>query len=95
MVVKRVGPLSVAKNAAVLYAIFGLIAGAIFSLAAAAGAFASDSGAGAGIFGMLGVGSIIILPIFYGCLGFVGGLISSVLYNVIAGMVGGIQLDVE
>lgn len=97
MVVKRVGPLSVAKNAAVLYAILGLIVGAFFSLAAVAGAFTSgaDSGVAAGIAGIVGVGAIVIAPIFYACIGFVGALISCALYNVVAGMVGGIELDVE
>jgi hypothetical protein len=95
MVVKRVGPLSVAKNAAVLYAIFGVIAGAFVSLFAMAGSFASDSGAGAGIMGMLGVGSIVVFPIMYACMGFIGALIAAALYNVVSGMVGGIELDVE
>jgi hypothetical protein len=97
MVVKRVGPLSVAKNAAVLYAVLGLIMGGIFSLAAVAFPFsgADDSGAAAGIAGMLGVGAIVMFPIFYACMGFVGALIASALYNVVASMVGGIEIDVE
>ena len=99
MVVKRVGPLSVAKNAALLYAVLGLIFGALFSLAAMAGAFsaAGEEGGGlaAGMAGLFGVGAIVILPIFYACLGFVGALIMSVLYNIVASMVGGIELDVE
>jgi hypothetical protein len=44
---------------------------------------------------MVGVGAIIVLPIFYGGLGFVGTLIAAWLYNVIAGVVGGIELDVQ
>ena len=98
MVVKRVGPLSVAKNAAVLYAVIGLVFGALFSLFGMAGALAGggeNSGLGAGIMGMLGVGAIVILPIFYACLGFVGALIMTALYNIVASMVGGIELDVE
>ena len=95
MIVKRVGPLSVAKNAGVLYAVIGLIVGAFFSLFAVAGAFSRDSGAAAGIAGILGVGAIIMFPIFYACIGFVGSLIAAALYNVVAGMVGGIELDLE
>jgi hypothetical protein len=97
MIVKRVGPLSVAKNAAVLYAAIGLIVGALFSLAAAAGAFAGadDSGMAAGIAGIVGIGAIIIAPIAYACIGFVGALIGATLYNIVAGMVGGIELEVE
>jgi hypothetical protein len=44
---------------------------------------------------MLGVGAIFILPIFYGGIGFIGMLIAAWLYNVIAGFVGGIELDVQ
>jgi hypothetical protein len=99
MVVKRVGPLSVAKNAAVLYAILGLFVGGMFSLAAAAGAFAGSDGDGSGgaaaIAGLVGMGAIVIAPIVYACIGFVGALIACTLYNVIASMVGGIQIDVE
>ena len=95
MVVKRIGPLSVAKNVAVLYAVLGIIIGAFFSLAAVAGAFADDSGVGAGVAGIIGVGAIVAFPIFYACLGFIGALIAAALYNVVASMVGGVELDVE
>ena len=96
MVVKRVGPLSVAKISAVMYAVIGIIVGALFSLAGVAGALAgADSGAGAGIAGMIGVGAIVVFPIFYACIGFVGSLIAAALYNVLASMVGGVVIDVE
>jgi len=99
MVVKRVGPLSVAKNAAVLYAILGLIVGGLFSLAAMAGAFGAagsdNGGAAAAIAGVMGVGALIVAPIMYACFGFIGALIGAALYNVVAGIVGGIELDVE
>ena len=99
MVVKRVGPLSVAKNAAVLYAVLGLIVGGLFSLAAVAGAFSGaggdDRGVAAGIAGIVGVGAIVMFPIFYACIGFIGAIIACALYNVVASMVGGIELDVE
>ena len=46
------------------------------------------------MFGALfGVGAIILLPIFYGFFGFVGTLIMAALFNVAAGMVGGIEVD--
>ena len=95
MVVKRVGPLSVAKNAAVLYAVLGLIFGAMFSLAAMAGAFSQATEPVGMMAGLFGIGAIVILPIFYACMGFVGALIMCALYNVIAAMVGGIELDIE
>jgi hypothetical protein len=98
MVVKRVGPLSAAKVAAIIYAIFGLVFGGLMTLFGMAGALAGggeNSGLGAGIMGMVGVGAIVILPIFYACLGFVGTLIGAVLYNAVAGMVGGVEVDLQ
>ncbi|HUF48362.1 MAG TPA: hypothetical protein VMM93_11140 [Vicinamibacterales bacterium] len=97
MVIRRVDPVSVGKIAGLLYALMGLIVGALFSLVAMAGAsFGSGMGDGAPLAGMLfGVGAIIVLPIFYGVLGFVCTLIAAVLYNVVAGIGGGIRIDVE
>jgi hypothetical protein len=93
MVVRSVAPLSVAKVAGVLYALIGLVFGALFALAALAGAFAGADDSG--IMGsIMGVGAIVILPLFYGCMGFVTTLIGAWLYNLVAGMIGGIRFEV-
>ena len=93
MTITRVGPLSVAKVAGLLYVIMGLVFGAFVSLAAMVGAFAANDES-AGAFGALfGVGAIILLPIFYGCLGFVMTLIMAALFNVATGIVGGVEVD--
>jgi hypothetical protein len=95
MVIKRVGPVSCAKIAGTLYAILGLIMGGVFSLVALAGGFGSNTSE-AGAFGaIMGVGAVIVFPICYGAMGFVASLIGAWLYNALAGMVGGIQLDVQ
>lgn len=94
MVINRIGALSLAKVSGTLYAVLGLIVGALFSLIAMAGAVASG-GDEAGMFGALfGVGAIVVFPILYGCMGFIASLIGAWLYNVLAGMVGGVELDV-
>jgi hypothetical protein len=98
MVITRVGPLSVAKIAGVLYAIVGLIFGAFLSLiglAGMAGGLANDSPGGAAFGALFGVGAIIALPIFYGCLGFVMTLIMAALFNLGARLTGGVELDVR
>jgi hypothetical protein len=41
------------------------------------------------------VGSIILFPLFYGILGFIGGLIMAGLYNLLAGFVGGIEVELQ
>ena len=93
MVVRSVAPLSVAKVLGALYALIGLIVGAIIALAALVGGFAADQDAGL-MGSLMGVGAIVAFPLLYGGFGFVFTLIGAWLYNVIAGMVGGIELDV-
>jgi hypothetical protein len=97
MVINRVGPLSVAKVAGMLYAITGLFFGAIISLVALAGGMAANSEApGSAAIGMIfGVGAVVLLPIFYGCLGFVITLLMAALYNLVARTVGGVQVDMS
>jgi hypothetical protein len=93
MVVRSVAPLSVAKIAGVLYMLMGFIVGAFFALAALAGAFAGSDDAGF-IGSIMGVGAIVAFPLLYGCFGFVFTLIGAWLYNLVAGMVGGISIEV-
>ena len=95
MVIKRVGPVSCAKVSGLLYALIGLILGGIFSLIAlVGGAIAGATGSG-GMGMIMGVGAIVIFPILYACIGFVGTLIAAALYNLAAGMVGGIEMEVQ
>ena len=97
MVINRVGPLSIAKLAGMLYAILGLIFGAIISLIALAGGMAANSDdPGAAVMGAIfGAGAVIVLPILYGGMGFVMTLLMAALYNVTARIVGGVQIDVS
>jgi hypothetical protein len=79
-----------------MYAAMGLIFGALFAFIGVIGsslAPRSDQGA---LFGaMFGVGAIVALPLFYGVLGVVIGALSAWLYNVFAGVVGGIEVQLE
>ena len=93
MTITRVGPLSCAKVAGLLYVIVGLVFGAFVSLASMAGGLAANNEAGSTFGALFGVGAIILIPIFYGCLGFVMTLIGAFLFNLCAGMVGGIEVD--
>lgn len=95
MVIKRIGPMSCARITGTLYAALGLVLGAIFSLVAVAGGFASDNSDAAGLGAMVGVAAIIIFPILYGCIGFVATIVGVWRYNVMAGLVGGIEMDVQ
>ncbi len=95
MVIRRVGPLSAAKIAGMLYALIGLVIGAFISLIGIAGSLGSNELEGAALGAVFGAGAIVIAPILYGCLGFVTTLIMAALYNLLAGAVGGIEIDVQ
>lgn len=98
MVLKRVGVMSCAKISGAMYALIGLIAGVIFALFSLVGAgFAAAAAEDASpLLGMIfGVGAVVILPVFYGAIGFCGGLISAALYNWLAGLVGGIEVELQ
>jgi len=99
MVIRRVGVGSAAKVGGALYAVIGLIIGlfvAAFSLLGAG--IAAQAGAGdvpSFIGPLFGVGAIIFAPIFYGILGLIGFALAAAIYNLVAGMTGGLELDVE
>lgn len=94
--IRSVEPFSLAKILGVLYAGIGLIFGALFSLVSLFG-FMGGMAAGEGrAFGMLfGVGAIVILPVFYGIVGLIGGLIAGFLFNIAAKIGGGLVIDLE
>jgi hypothetical protein len=96
MELKRVGPWSVARVCGTMYAAMGLIFGALFACVALVGGSLAQRNNDAGAFGALfGVGAIVVLPLFYGVAGVVFGALSAWLYNVFAGMVGGIEVQLE
>jgi hypothetical protein len=99
---RTIGPVSCAKVAAIIYGVMGLIFGAFFSLLSLLGVFASGfgpdapQGPGAPFFGLLfGIGAIIVFPVMYACLGAIGGVIMAGAYNLVARLVGGIELEIE
>jgi len=91
MVIHRVGPLSSAKVVGLLYTILGLAMGALFSLVAAVGGFGHRGPAGA----FFGVAAVVVLPVTYGVMGFVMTLIMAALYNALAKLVGGVEIDLR
>lgn len=101
MVVRHIGVWSVSRLYGALCAALGLLFGAIFALIAAVGGMAgamreSGTGLGSGSLGaMFGVGAIIVFPLLYGVFGLVGGAIGASLYNLFAGMFGGIELETQ
>ena len=83
---KRVDPISVAKIAGTLYAIIGLFVGGVFFLFSLVGVLANQGDMALGAVG--GLVMMVVFPVIYGVLGFVGVLIGAVIFNLVASMVG-------
>jgi len=83
VVLKKIGVMSFAVIYAIMMAIFGLILGIGYAIMP-----------GSPLSG-LGIYAIILVPIMYAAIGFVGGAISALLYNVLAKWVGGVKLEIK
>jgi len=101
MTINRVGPVSCARIAGVIYAALGLLIGGLFSLFALLGMAFRGAELGRGqnplaplTGAVIGIGAVIAFPIFYGVMGFVFAWIGAWLYNLVASRVGGIEIDI-
>lgn len=81
--IRRFGVLQTAKVVGALYALLGLVFVPIFLLIS----MVSPRQEG------LGAGLALSMPILYGVLGFVFAAISCAIYNFVAGLVGGIEVE--
>lgn len=83
--IRRFGIGQTAKVVAVLYAIMGLVFVPIFLIVAMFSPKESNVGAG----------MALALPILYGVCGFIFTAIGCALYNVVAGWVGGVEVELD
>ena len=100
--IKRIAPLQAGKMLGVLYACLGLIFLPFIALAALAGAFAQQAQhpqGGPAVPAVVATGVMIgfgiMMPVVYGVMGFVFGVIGAAIYNLIASWIGGIEVEVE
>jgi hypothetical protein len=95
MTLNRIGVLSSARITGILYAAIGLLIGIFFALfSLIAGAAAGAQGEGGAIPAILfGFGGLILWPLFYGVIGFVSAALGAFLYNLLAGFVGGVEME--
>ncbi len=96
MTIRRIDPGSLARVLGIIYALLGLIGGVVFALLGSFGvgrAMPGMGGMGSGL--GLAVVAIVLFPILYGVLGWVGGWIVAGLYNWVARRFGGIVLDTQ
>lgn len=103
MIIRRLGVWSVSRLYGAMMGVIGLIGGLFFAVMATLGGFAGALGssdtktglAASGLGALFGVGAVIIMPICYGVMGIVFGAIGAGLYNLFAGFLGGIEVDVQ
>jgi len=92
--IKRFGVLQTAKFAAVMYFIFTVILMIPFGLISII--IGSATGGKEGFLGaMFGGVFMLFMPLIYAVLGFVFVAIGCLVYNLIAKLVGGIEIEIE
>lgn len=96
--IKKIDPTSLAKVMGVLYALLGVIIGLLFagfgSILSSLPMAEEDEATRSVLSTFFGVGSIIFFPIFYGIMGLIAGVITGFLYNLVAGWIGGVRIEV-
>src|SRR5262249_35967573 len=97
--IKRVAPLQAGKMLAALYGCMWLIFLPLLLLAGVLGTFVpqaqSTQGTPAAFIGAVFLGMGIFFPIIYAVMGFIVGVIGAAIYNLLAGWIGGIEVEVE
>lgn len=88
MQIKRIGPKSLGRLLALIYAILGFIGGLFFCLTA----LFTQTQAGAVAFALA---AVIVFPALYAVMGFVSGALFAWIYNIVAKRVGGIEIELS
>ena len=98
MVIRKVGIGSAVKVSGVLYGLLGLVIGlcvALFAVVGLGAAAASNEDVPGWMGSLFGIGAIVIFPILYGVMGVIGGVLMAALYNLVASITGGLEIDVQ
>ena len=97
---KRIGVLSMAKAYGVMGLIMGLVialiyGGMFFILGSLSEELTSSAGLEAGLLSGFGIFAIFAIPIIYAVMGFFGGAIGAIGFNIVMKITGGIELEFE
>jgi len=84
-----VAPLRAGIVLGILYGILSLIIVPFLLIAAIIGSRSATPGPG-----IFGVGLVILVPVLYAVVGFIGGIIAAAIYNVVAKWTGGFEFEV-
>ena len=89
---RRIDPVQCGLVSAVIYAVLALIIAVptMFFIMAA-----SSVSKGAMPMFFTGPLMIVVMPVMYGAMGFIGGIIFAALYNLVAGWTGGVEITLE
>lgn len=100
--IKKFGILSVAKIYALMMFVIALLISIpyglfiiVFSLMGASVGSGNEALALGGGGVVVGIVVMFAVPIFYAIIGFIGGIIGALVYNIFAGIVGGVEIEVE
>ncbi len=91
---KKIGVLSLAKIAGLFGIIYGLVAGILMAVVISQAGMEGISQQ-FGTITNFGSAVIVILPILYGALYFIAGIVTAFIYNVLASRIGGVKLQLE
>jgi hypothetical protein len=93
---KRIAPLQLGLMLGVTYALLAIVIIPIILLFGAIASAVSSTHGGQALPGILGMGVffIVFLPVLYGVMGFIGGVIGALIYNLVAKWIGGIEVEV-
>ena len=90
-ILKRIAPASAFKVGLVVYGLLGLVPGVFCSAVALAGIPFAPHAHMPRAFGLL---AVIICPMVWGTIGGIVNAISALIYNLAAGWVGGLEVDI-
>lgn len=100
--IKKVGVLSMVKFQTALGALVGLIAGVLYSFGGLVldilvtyGWIISNETPGLSYGTVLAFGALIGMPIIFAVFGLISGIVAAFSYNLIAKLVGGIEIELE
>ena len=94
MIIRRIGIRSLANIVAAVYVVFGFFAGAILTLVALSGSDPSGS-SDAMAKAFLSPLAILVMPLLYVVLGYLGGAVVGWVFNQAAAAWGGLEIEVE
>lgn len=95
---KRIDPLSLALVQGALFALFGLIPAVVvtgMTILGVAGGGMRGGGSSVAIGLVGGLIMAVLAPLMYGVLGFLGGFVLALVYNLCASFTGGITMEFD